>query len=271
MNYIRLAAALVLLAIAGVGTGNAARALHTEATPDVLDPCTTAAVTPAQPGAPGTMPAGHMMTPAGRMGTMPVDVPAMTPRAAMPMAQDFDLMFLDMMIPHHESAVAMAQVALARAEHPETRELAHTIVANQQAEVDQLRSWREQWFAGAPQMAMEDGWTVMLGMMQGMPGMPATPYSGAMGPGGMMGMMHPESQMTALCEASGPFDRAFMEMMIPHHQLAVVMAQVAVQRASHDELRSMAKQMVDSQTREIEQMQAWFDAWYGGSPVAGSI
>jgi uncharacterized cupredoxin-like copper-binding protein len=119
-------------------------------------------------------------------------------------------------------------------------------------------------------MAMEDGWTVMLGMMQGMPGMPATPYSGAMGPGGMMGMMEPATQQAALCAATGPFDRAFLEMMIPHHQLAIVMAEVARQRASHEELRSFAEQTMASQASEIEQMQGLFDAWYGGTPAGGT-
>jgi len=54
---------------------------------------------------------------------------------------DFDRMFLQMMIPHHESAIAMAQQALAQAEHPEIKTLAQNIVTTQHAEIAEMRGY----------------------------------------------------------------------------------------------------------------------------------
>ena len=73
------------------------------------------------------------------------------------MMGQFDLMFIDMMTPHHASAVAMAQVALPRAEHPELRALAEQIIESQSAEIEQMQTWRDEWFPGASAMPMENG------------------------------------------------------------------------------------------------------------------
>src|SRR6266508_5461367 len=54
---------------------------------------------------------------------------------------DFDRMFLQMMIPHHESAIAMAQQALAQAEHPEIKTLAQGIITTQRAEVGEMQRY----------------------------------------------------------------------------------------------------------------------------------
>ena len=99
----RLAIAIALLAFAATLGGSAARA--TTSTPEATDPCSAP-------------PAGTPAT--GQSAT------------GMHMGQEFDLMFIDMMIPHHESAIAMARVALARAEHEEIRTLAQEIIAGQQ-------------------------------------------------------------------------------------------------------------------------------------------
>ena len=91
------------------------------------DPCVAGATPSAD------MPQAGMM-----MGT-----PPMGGDMAEMMGQ-FDLMFIDMMIPHHASAVAMAQVAETRAEHPELRTLAEQIIESQSAEIAQMQAWREQ-------------------------------------------------------------------------------------------------------------------------------
>jgi uncharacterized protein (DUF305 family)/uncharacterized cupredoxin-like copper-binding protein len=182
------------------------------------------------------------------------------------MMGQFDLMFIDMMVPHHASAVAMAQVAETRAEHPELRALAEQIIASQRAEIAQMQTWREAWFPDAPAMPMmpvEQMMEMMNGMMGEMPGgMMGTP--GAMpGPGEMgVGMMlDMEQEIARLCATTEGFDLAFIEAMIPHHQMAVMMAQVATMRAEHPELQALAQTMNDDQQREIAQMQAWRTAW----------
>jgi uncharacterized protein (DUF305 family) len=60
---------------------------------------------------------------------------------------EYDLMYVDMMIPHHEGAVALAREALARATHPEVKELAQRIIDIQQGEIGMMNRWKEGWKA----------------------------------------------------------------------------------------------------------------------------
>ncbi len=60
-------------------------------------------------------------------------------------SKEFDLMFLDMMKPHHAGAVTMAKDALAKAEHPEIRTLANQIITSQEAEIKQIDAWKASW------------------------------------------------------------------------------------------------------------------------------
>lgn len=59
--------------------------------------------------------------------------------------RDFDVHFIDMMIPHHDGAVEMAKDALEKAEHPEIKTLANEIIREQEAEIKKMRDWKEQW------------------------------------------------------------------------------------------------------------------------------
>lgn len=58
--------------------------------------------------------------------------------------------FIDGMIPHHEGAIAMANAQLAAGEDAELKQLSKDIVAAQQAEIDQLTAWRDEWYGGEP-------------------------------------------------------------------------------------------------------------------------
>lgn len=58
----------------------------------------------------------------------------------------FDLRFLNAMIPHHQSAATMAQDALNKSKRPEIKQLAQDIVASQQKEIDQMKQWRQAWY-----------------------------------------------------------------------------------------------------------------------------
>jgi uncharacterized protein (DUF305 family) len=60
---------------------------------------------------------------------------------------EFDRMFVEMMIPHHEGALAMSQEALEKAERPEIRALAAEIIAAQQREIEMMTRWQEAWRA----------------------------------------------------------------------------------------------------------------------------
>lgn len=201
------------------------------------------------------------------MAATPADHGMMTGTPAAGTDEPFDLLFIDLMMPHHESAVAMAQVALVRGEHQEIRDLAQEIIKSQQHEIDQMTAWRNAWFPGAPRLSMDQMMAAMDKLMATSAGMMGTPEAN-MSMGAMESMMNAASETQMLCAASGSFDETFMEMMIPHHQSAVAMAQVALQRAAHPELITLAKTIVASQDQEISQMTNWLASWYGATPMA---
>lgn len=57
------------------------------------------------------------------------------------------------------------------------------------------------------------------------------------------------------------FDRSFLGSMIVHHQGAIEMAKLAQKYALHAELKTLAGEIIEAQTREIIQMRAWREAW----------
>ena len=163
-----------------------------------------------------------------------------------------DQHFIVMMIPHHDGAIAMADLALTRAQRPEIKELAKGIKASQSRENTQMRAWYRQWYGqDVPSWGPGTGWGWQGGM--GMGG----------GMGGRMGMgMGGGTNLSAL-SAAPDFDRAFIEQMIPHHQMGVMMASMAQTNSQHPQLRAMQQAMVKVQSREIEQMTQWYRSWYG--------
>jgi uncharacterized protein (DUF305 family) len=72
-----------------------------------------------------------------------------------------------------------------------------------------------------------------------------------------MGMMDPQQLAN-----KEPFDKAFIDAMIPHHQSAIEMAQVAYEKSRIPEIKELAKNIVSAQQREIEQMKEWRKEWY---------
>ncbi len=78
---------------------------------------------------------------------------------------------------------------------------------------------------------------------------------------GMHGAM--EDMMSGLQNQTGDnFDRAFLTEMIEHHQGAVSMATAALSSAQHQEIKDLAKAIIDSQSKEIQQMREWQQVWY---------
>ncbi|HYW19279.1 MAG TPA: DUF305 domain-containing protein [Nodularia sp. (in: cyanobacteria)] len=59
---------------------------------------------------------------------------------------EFDLRFINAMIPHHESAITMAQDAVSKSKRPEIKKLAQSIIDSQQAEINQMKQWRKAWY-----------------------------------------------------------------------------------------------------------------------------
>ena len=146
-----------------------------------------------------------------------------------------DERFIDAMVPHHQGAIAMAEVALKNADHQEIKELSRNIVSTQQAEIEELKAIKQQEF-GTSNVPMEMSSEQMRGM-------------------GMM--MDPQELAN-----KEPFDKAFIDAMIPHHQSAIDMAQVAYQKSKVPEIKELAENIVAAQQREIEQMEQWRKEWY---------
>ena len=137
-----------------------------------------------------------------------------------------DVEFAQMMIPHHEQAVEMADVALANdTASQDVKALAAQIKAAQDPEIQTMKGWLAQW--GASESA------------------------GQMDHGGMMS----DDQMSSLMGISGPeFDQMWLTMMIEHHEGAIEMAQDVLDTTSNPEVEQLATAVVEGQEKEITTM-----------------
>ncbi len=149
-----------------------------------------------------------------------------------------DVMFAQMMIPHHAQAIEMSEVVLAKdGVDTEVLDLAERIKDAQQPEIDQMSGWLEAWGAEMPDMSM--------GSMDSMEGMDH---------GGMGGMMS-EQDMQALEDADGAAaSRLFLEQMVEHHTGAIEMAQAQVADGQNAEAVALAETIIVDQQAEITEM-----------------
>lgn len=163
-------------------------------------------------------------------------------------ASQTDGAFVAGMVPHHEGAIEMARIARKRARHHEIRELADAVIAAQTAEIETLESIHERLF-GEPVGAMSHGSMGLDAQMMGM-----------------------DADMSMLESASGTeFDRAFIDMMVAHHQGAIRMAQIELARGEDPEAKALAEDVIETQSREIEAMNEWRERWYGEPSPAGGV
>jgi uncharacterized protein (DUF305 family) len=150
------------------------------------------------------------------------------------MGQNIDQHFITQMIPHHEGAIAMAKVALERSKRPEMITLANGIIAAQEKEINDMQSWYQSWF----------GSTV---------------------PENSVGMMHMDGMTGDLDvlkkTSAADFDREFITQMIPHHEMAVMMAQMLQASTGRAEMKQLASNIIASQSSEIALMRGWLKSW----------
>ncbi|GHF04090.1 DUF305 domain-containing protein [Pseudolysinimonas yzui] len=143
-----------------------------------------------------------------------------------------DEAFLVGMIPHHEQALEMAELVLAKDDVDErVVELAQRIQAAQQPEIDLMTSWLEDW-------GLDPDLDGMGGMDHGSDGMMS------------------DQDMAALEAASGPdASTLFLSQMIQHHTGAIVMAQQELDNGRDAQVLDLAQQIIDAQTAEIAEME----------------
>lgn len=149
-----------------------------------------------------------------------------TESAATAPGNPIDRAFVAGMIPHHESAVEMAQIAQRRGSSTFVKQLAEDIIRSQATEIATMRD-RDRELADA---GVERG---SLGMSEQ-----------------MMGMDHDAGSL----HTAKPFDAAFLRMMIPHHEGAVVMSNAELERGKDAKLKALARQIITAQQREIREM-----------------
>ncbi len=179
-----------------------------------------------------------------------------------------DVAYVQMMIPHHEQAVEMAELVPSRSSNPDVVALAAQIEQAQAPEIEQMEGWLKAWGEPAPSNVPMpgNGETTAGGMDHGgmghgsaMPSMPMTSMPGMSGMPGMEGGGHgmmTGDQMQALESAKGPeFDRMWLEMMIEHHRGAVASSEQILNTGESEQVRQLAQQIVSSQQAEIAQME----------------
>ena len=165
-----------------------------------------------------------------------------------PTSAALEVEFLQGMVPHHRSAIMMAEMAVQKASRPELRELAQKIIDDQEREIAEMSIWLRDWYGMDPAGGMQ---------------MPMGPMME------MMPMLHNEmpdmdARMQALRERTGAaFDIEFMSAMVDHHAMAIGRAVPVLIHGHHADLVRMAEQVVIAQGEEIKQMDTWLDEWYG--------
>jgi uncharacterized protein (DUF305 family) len=154
----------------------------------------------------------------------------------------FDRAFIDAMVPHHQAAIEMAKDAKeAGLSDPRLIKIADDIILTQQTEIDQMLEWRERWF-GSRALQPEAAALEVLGLSAADAGMEHGGIGGA---------------------TAGAVDQTFAGMMIGHHTGAIRMAELAKEKAGHDQIKKLAGEIIAAQQREIAIMQAYFQGAHG--------
>ncbi|WP_406481469.1 DUF305 domain-containing protein [Streptomyces sp. NBC_01615] len=147
---------------------------------------------------------------------------------------DADVTFAQSMIPHHQQAVEMAQLADGRASDSEIKDIAAKIEKAQDPEIKTMTGWLQSW--GKPTA------------MGNMPGMD-------MGDG-----MMSDKDMKELKAMKGTeFDKMFAQMMIDHHNGAIDMARTEQKSGRNTDAKTMADGIVTGQSAEVKQLQGILD------------
>ena len=136
-----------------------------------------------------------------------------------------DLMFAQMMIPHHQQAVDISYMALANTQNADVRALAESIITHQSTEMVTMKSWLD-----AAGVSLDDSHSMH-----------------------MQGMLT-EAQLAELEAAKdGAFDKLWLTGMIAHHEGALLMAK-DVTDSSNTEVADFAEHVIEDQTGEIAKM-----------------
>lgn len=157
---------------------------------------------------------------------------------------NYDLRFIDAMTLHHQGAVKMAKEAAQKSERSEIKQLASTIIKDQDREINQMKQWRQAWYPQAGDKPMAHN--AQMGHMM------------EMSSDQMKGM----KMDMDLGAADAQFDLRFINAMSAHHEGAITMAQDALSKSKRPEIKQLAQNIIKAQEAELKQMKQWRQAWY---------
>jgi len=161
-----------------------------------------------------------------------------------------EMAFLTGMAHHHGTAIQMAEIAQERGQSSFVKRLADNIVRTQRQEIDQMRQIHQRAFGRAlePDPKAHDG----LGLSAEEAGMTHTPA------------------MNDELRRARPFDREFVDMMVPHHLGAIRMAEAVLRDSRIPAVRELAQTIIRDQRREVDDMNAFRKRTYGApAPESG--
>ncbi len=135
-----------------------------------------------------------------------------------------DLRFINGLIGHHDQAIDLAKQARAASSRAEIQGLASGIVSGMPAKIDELYGWKKSWYRDSRRV---------------------------------------EGRRLSLGSADASFDLRYLNAMINHHREAIAMAQGIQKVSTRNDVLTLASQVVRLDTADIEQFEAWREAWYG--------
>ena len=165
----------------------------------------------------------HQMMGGGMMGGMS----GMSQMMGGMNAQNIDRNFITMMIPHHQSAIDMSQLILKTTKDPQVKTWATNIIRDQQREINEMQALLKQF--GGP--------------VQGM--------------GGQMNQMM--GDMTTPINQASNKDVAFVQGMIPHHGMAIMMADHLLMQSRNPTMQKLGRDIITAQAQEIYEFQQYLN------------
>jgi uncharacterized protein (DUF305 family) len=152
----------------------------------------------------------------------------------------FDEQYVAGMFAHHEGAVNMAEKAMAFSGKKEIKDLAGDIVQSQSREMADLLQWQDEW---GYKRTYNQG------------------HNGHSGGGAAMAETMVGMQNSLEGKKGVEFDKIFLDQMIVHHSQAIAMSRPAATNAKHQEIKDLARNVIDAQEAEIAKMKSWQDEW----------
>ena len=161
---------------------------------------------------------------------------------AVKMTGDFDLDFASMMIPHHQSAVDMAEMYLAKGKDEKIKTMAQNIINSQKKEIEDLKTMITNHKSGEVKKEHSNG------------------GHGADGHNELMDAMNKMMADMKAMKMSGDADKDFVTMMIPHHQSAVDMAENEISHGKNVEMKKFSQKVINDQSKEIKEFENWLSS-----------